>query len=306
MIAASSTLVIHAGALGDFVLALHAAERVRRCSPDGTLHSLCRSLLACHLAQCGMLGSWKHIEAQRWAPLWQSTAHDTGDLRRFLASFDTVISFLGDATAPQSERLRDCFEGHLVTLDPRPRTQAHIVDHWTAGITATGLATAVSGSMCAPRRVTAAGIVIHPGSGGLDKCWPLELYEELVDTLVDSPDDVSFMLGPDEVERHGPDLVDRLQRRARVVYHDDLCAAATTLAATRLYIGNDAGMTHVAALLGIPTIQIFMTTNPDVWRALGPVTVLARPGVEEVMAVVTANRHEPRPCSKVHWKDDRE
>jgi len=37
----------------------------------------------------------------------------------------------------------------------------------------------------------------------------------------------------------------------------------------RAYIGNDSGITHLAAYLGCPTIALFGPTDPRVWGPIG-------------------------------------
>ncbi len=47
------------------------------------------------------------------------------------------------------------------------------------------------------------------------------------------------------------------------------------MAGARLYIGNDSGITHLAAAIGIPTLALFGPTSPATWAPRGPnVTVL--------------------------------
>ncbi len=36
------------------------------------------------------------------------------------------------------------------------------------------------------------------------------------------------------------------------------------------YLGNDSGPTHLAAMMGIPTEACFVSTDPGIWRPLGP------------------------------------
>ena len=63
---------------------------------------------------------------------------------------------------------------------------------------------------------------------------------------------------------------------APVVYEEDVGEAASLVAGADVYLGNDAGMTHVAAALGVTTLAVFGPTDPHVWRPLGPrVSVIA-------------------------------
>lgn len=50
----------------------------------------------------------------------------------------------------------------------------------------------------------------------------------------------------------------------------DLSAAAAVLSHADLYLGNDSGMTHLAAALSVPTIACFGPTSLRRWAPLGP------------------------------------
>jgi ADP-heptose:LPS heptosyltransferase len=67
-----------------------------------------------------------------------------------------------------------------------------------------------------------------------------------------------------------------------------LANLARRLAATNLYIGNDSGITHVAAAVGCTTLAIFGATDPSIWAPKGmDVTVLRGdpwPSLEDVLA----------------------
>jgi ADP-heptose:LPS heptosyltransferase len=63
--------------------------------------------------------------------------------------------------------------------------------------------------------------------------------------------------------------VDRLHRRGPVFEQESLVELASIIATADVYVGNDAGPTHLAAALGRPTVAIFGPTPPSVWRPLG-------------------------------------
>jgi len=48
-----------------------------------------------------------------------------------------------------------------------------------------------------------------------------------------------------------------------------LVQVAQHLHQCRCYLGNDSGITHLAAMLGIPTIALFGPSDPLIWRPLG-------------------------------------
>lgn len=96
--------------------------------------------------------------------------------------------------------------------------------------------------------------VIHPFSGSPRKNWPLENFRRLAATL-DMP--IHWIAGPDEP-------LPEAQR------FDNLWDLAFFLAGASRYIGNDSGITHLAAACGVPTTAIFLTTNPAIWAPRGP------------------------------------
>jgi heptosyltransferase-3 len=98
--------------------------------------------------------------------------------------------------------------------------------------------------------------VIHPFSGSPRKNWPLENFRELARQLEDEMP-VRWCSG----------LEDPLIEGA--VRFDDLYELARWLARARLYIGNDSGITHLAAAVGTPVLALFGPTDPAVWAPRG-------------------------------------
>jgi ADP-heptose:LPS heptosyltransferase len=61
----------------------------------------------------------------------------------------------------------------------------------------------------------------------------------------------------------------------------DISDVPLSLAAVDLFIGNDTGTTHMAALMGIPTINIFAgTADVNIWRAKGPNVITLYTAIE--------------------------
>lgn len=113
-------------------------------------------------------------------------------------------------------------------------------------------------------------VVIHPGSGGPHKNWPADRYAELIDKLRKAGRPVRVICG----EAEPVELVTALQATPLQTL-DEL---VVVLGEASCYVGNDAGPTHLAAQLGLPTVALFGPTPPLVWAPVGPaVTVLAPP-----------------------------
>jgi heptosyltransferase-3 len=117
--------------------------------------------------------------------------------------------------------------------------------------------------------------VIHPFSGSPKKNWPLEQFREVAAHL-EMP--VNWSAGPEETLDHA-------------VRFDDLYTLACWLSTARVYLGNDSGISHLAAAVGTPVVAIFLSTDPGIWAPRGPrVTVLRDPRVDDVVRAARAIR----------------
>ena len=113
-------------------------------------------------------------------------------------------------------------------------------------------------------------ILIHPGSGGRAKCWPLAGFVAVARRLRESGEDVCFTVGPVEAERWSSDELGAIRSDFPLIQSPTPDKLLSLLAGARVLIGNDAGPAQLAALLGTPTVTIFGPTFPTVWRPLGP------------------------------------
>jgi heptosyltransferase III len=182
-----------------------------------------------------------------------------------LRSFDSIISWYG----ANREEFRAAMQGlGLPALQfhaalPTVGTQMHAADFFLRQ--AGGEGVAIPRVDCG---VVARGdfAVIHPFSGSARKNWPIERFRELAERL---PMAVRWCAGPEE----------KLDGAVRFADLDEL---AHWLAAARLYIGNDSGITHLAAAAGAPVIAIFGATDPAVWAPRGDRVRVIRGKLEEI------------------------
>ena len=285
-----NVLALHAGALGDLVLALHTVHSLSRSWKASSVTMVARSPLARWAARHGLLAETLPFEHRAVRGLHTPGPNLPSGTRTFLQRFDRIVSFLGGVDDPVSRRLSTLPGLDLLAIDPRPdetETQrgTHITQQWIRQIDAPAHRVALrpatislSASERAARtdhlshrlRARPGRIVLcHPGSGGLEKCCPVEILIKLVETAMLRGWNVGWMIGPDELERFGPPYVQRLQRTAPVIYEESVEVAADLVSGADGYIGHDAGMTHVATLAQVPTVALFGPTDPQVWRPLG-------------------------------------
>ena len=113
-------------------------------------------------------------------------------------------------------------------------------------------------------------VVIQPGSGGLHKCWHLDNFLAVAKKLNSKGIEVIFLLGPTELDRFSTEAIKKIDGTAKYVRDLSLEQVLELLSHANAFIGNDSGITHLAAGLGIRTLAVFGPTNPIVYKPIGP------------------------------------
>lgn len=285
-------VVFHQAALGDFALILPLLRGLD--GPTTLVTPWSRGRLAAALIDSV---SAMDIEMFEFTRLYSETGpHTLGPLVADL--FDaatTMISFVNDRDdfwAANVVRLAP--RANVVCLATRPpadlehECRGHVVD-WHAqelmshGITATDPGVAPTGDPAGP-------IVVHPGSGGREKCWPRERFEQLMDRLHAARRPVRVIYGEAEVSRWPRPVLDRWHTDYHAVGCGSLESLVEQMLGASRYLGNDAGPTHLAAQLGLPTTALFGPTDPAVWAPRGPSVEVIAPDSPMAMQWLDVDR----------------
>ncbi|MGH2460429.1 MAG: glycosyltransferase family 9 protein, partial [Chloroflexota bacterium] len=113
-------------------------------------------------------------------------------------------------------------------------------------------------------------VVLHPGAGGRHKRWPAARFAALADRFAELGFAIAITQGPAD-----DDAVEAVRSQTRLACPDLLAGLsldqlAKALAGASLFVGNDSGITHLAALLEVPTVAIFGPFDPAYWAPIGP------------------------------------
>jgi heptosyltransferase III len=145
--------------------------------------------------------------------------------------FDAAVVWMKDPTV--AENLAASGIPSVIRADPFPGF-GHAADHLLRTL---GLPRPNLPDLWKP---TSPDILIHAGSGSAKKNWPF--FDELMGTLP----------------------------AARAIPTNlSLVELSHLLRTSRAFIGNDSGITHLAAYLGCPTVALFGPTVPGTWGPIG-------------------------------------
>ena len=179
-----------------------------------------------------------------------------------LRGFDSIVSWYG-AARPEFRNAMHALGLPVTFFSALPTGEIHAADFYLrqVNIIAKCESEGIPRILCAGTREDFA--VIQPFSGSSKKNWPLEKFRALAARLERSMP-VHWCSGPDD-----PPLPE-------AVRIDNLYHLACWLARARLYIGNDSGITHLAAAVGTPVLALFGPTDPATWAPRGPNVRVAR------------------------------
>lgn len=248
-------LLIRPGALGDFVVSIPALRALEPaeiwCSAENVPLAKLLAPDACAISSTGL-----DLLELGLAPraLWQR-----------LSEFDEIVSWYGSARAEFRAAVRDL----PFRFFPALPSDCHAVDFYLAQ--AGEPLGAVPRLPIEPRR-RRDFVAIHPFSGSISKNWPLDKFRQVAELL---PWPVEWSAGPEEPLAEARRFESRL----------DL---AHWLAEARVYLGNDSGVSHLAAAVGTPVVALFGPSDPNIWAPRGEHVTILDQRAASVESVVQA------------------
>ncbi len=273
---APSIVVFRPGALGDTILTIDALAALRARWPDEPIELVGNPSAGALLVDAGLID--------------RSTPFDSGDVTGLYTEQPTVPArWAGVQLAvlwlPAAEPVRSALLGagasQVLWATPSPPPGMHAADHLVASLASLGLH-----SNCEMRvlidQSRAVGnpandnrtAIVHPGSGAPAKNWPAEHFAAVIRWLTDAGWAVCLLRGPADaspVSTLGRLLGGEAPPTAEPI---DTRALAVTLRRAGLYVGNDSGVSHVSARLGVPSVAVFGPTDPQQWAPRGPRTIV--------------------------------
>ncbi len=287
-----NVLIFHLGALGDFVLTWPLALAVGRLFPQSRVYYVTHAGKG-QLAETALRIESADVE-NGWHELFSAKPNLPEESARLLTGAHAIFTFIAKPADRWSVNVAKINpEAALTHLLPKPPAdyaghatqflldQLHI--HVAAKAAMEQTLSFIAQRGVALRRVPGADLLVHPGSGSREKCWPPDHFLALIDRIHRSGRRVRLLMGETELERWSGHEIARFTSTAPVLQTPTYWDLLTHLSAAAGFVGNDSGPSHLAGIIAVPTLALFGPSDPLVWKPLGPsVRVMHRQPLAEL------------------------
>ncbi|MBD3266771.1 hypothetical protein GF373_08885 [bacterium] len=286
---ANRWLIYRAGAVGDTLLLSSLIQAIRQANPRVWIEVMgvferVELLVGEGLADRAVSNEMEGVETV----LGEEGLNE--NFRKYLADFDFILWF-SHADAERLETKLQVREGQCVRVHkalPNENTwKKHAVEHYMEAVRGwlewetipdpkiqvmEADRNYVQGKLRAQGSVHPNHklIAVHIGAGSVKKRAPLRRFAECLNTFPD-PYHLVLIQGPADREAVEEGMAYfTAQCHVSVFAEESLRAVGALLARADYYIGNDSGVSHLAAAVGCPSTVFFVSSNPAIWRPLGP------------------------------------
>jgi len=294
-------LVIHQGALGDFILALPALMTLRKSFSQAKPVIMGYPRILELVEKRFYAEEIVSVDQRGMASFFVPGGDLDPGLSQYFGTFDLIVVFGKEAEGSILTNLRRVCQGQIIHLHSFPplNERIHLTDHLLRELRRNHISgedqdpqlflnrsDQVWGrSYCKKKGLTeeekAKAIVLHPGSGSRRKVWPVERFVDLVNYFQGHASSrVLIVVGPAEAGEFQEAFENIQWERGAtapvLIKGLSLIGLASVIEGCRVFIGNDSGITHMAAALGAPTVAIFGPTDPKRWAPRGKHVAVVR------------------------------
>jgi ADP-heptose:LPS heptosyltransferase len=304
-----TVVILHPGALGDLLLAVPAVQSLKMRFPAHELLLCGHDEGSRFLAECGIVDHSLSVQTTACTALFGGEKPDDPLLGNWLSRCDLAVAFTVDGSGALAGALRTAGAAAAVVQSPfasslsgahQSERFAEIVGVQSPSAPQISVPEALKAEAqeycsrwaLSPRRPFA---FLHPGSGSRHKCVKPALVVPVLSGL--------DALGLEPVLIEGPadreiieSLLLHLPRRPFVCRGLPLRLVAGLLSQAELYLGHDSGVTHLAVLVGTPTVALFGPTDPDRWAPRGLCVAVVRGNPCDCPSWEAVTRCQEKPC----------
>jgi heptosyltransferase III len=224
----------------------------------------------------------RSIDARAMARFFIPNAELDPDLMDYFGSFNVVISYLFDPDHIFADNVRRCLVKQVIEASPKP-DDTHAAAHYCRPLESLAiyvdeprprLRPSEADRDAASKFLTMLGrepiVAVHPGSGSEQKNWPVEKFSAVARWISDELAAQLLIVQGEADEPVSQKLAESLHPRPVTVASGlKLAELAAVLERCTLFLGNDSGITHLAAAVGTPVVAMFGPVSLPIWEPRG-------------------------------------
>lgn len=264
------TLVYHNGALGDFLTSLPLLKLFRNIYTD-YICLLGNPSYARLAKAAALIDEILDINSQSFIPLFLEEYDQRTD--ELINRFDRFLLF-SDHNSCLVKNISRCTSSNVLVHPPFPPNEnTHIVNYHLSLfqqhirqdfdiLPEFNIPPEEADKVKQLLSDTREFVVLCPGSGSRLKNWPFKNFLALSEQLKNRGFKIIWIAGPAEFDLQFPE-------NDTILFNQSLLSIAFLFKHCSCYIGNDSGITHLAAMIGCRTIVLFGSSNPTVWSPVG-------------------------------------
>jgi ADP-heptose:LPS heptosyltransferase len=262
-----------------------------------------------------LIDDWIPLEGQAWLGLFSEPLSISAQLQSRLNRCDLAVVWTED----KDDALRSVFQDLGIAqaqiqspFSPELRAR-HQSDRFLETLGETAGDSSPEGTLQVPPHLLKRGkdyletlrishdqslVLVHPGSGSVHKRFEPRRLALLIEQLWLRGMCPLVLEGPADQNVVG-NVLQFMSKPPLVLRDLDLSQLAGVLAQVTFYIGHDSGVTHLSALLGVPTIALFGPTDPQRWAPHGSHVTILRGSPCICESWETVKKCAEKPCLQV-------
>ena len=264
------SLIIRSGGLGDSLLTMPAALSIKEHHPGSSLHVLGNPMMLSVSGLFSFFDGFHSSDLACFSNLY-SDADISEELTCFFSQFDPVYFYTTANVYLIENKLRKAGIKKINIFNP---TAPDNLDYHYSLFLKKILYDVISLNsnevnippinLLSVKNINTGKILIHPGSGGTTKNWPLERFIAIAENFKER---VLFVIGPAEEEKGIGQSIFKIG--FATIAPENLKELCGVISGASVYLGNDSGVSHLAGFLNIPSVILFGPTNPVIWKPVG-------------------------------------
>jgi heptosyltransferase-3 len=302
-------LLIRLGGLGDLLVAFPSISLLRKALSPCMISLVCRKEYGMLLEETGVVDELISEDDRRLTPFFSDTMSLEEETKHLLNVFDAIIGWIHKKRALRIDKSwlagrgenfrlfayqkqsgeqisRFLFRKTKEFLEEKRERSLEFSECILLPLSLTqkkeGLELLGSWNFRGRNKIKEKIIVIHPGSGSRSKCWPLKNYLSVIRRLNQEGLIGVFVTGM--AEEWMEEEIEESEWPENWVWikSPSLLSLAGLLSQASFYLGNDSGITHLAAACGTKGLALFRKDLVPFWKPYGQVTVLSGESLDEI------------------------